>query len=75
MLRNIAELGFSEPTPIQRQAIPVLLSVCLLEIYKLSIYICEGCVVYFSNAWHSGLLYFLRHQNLEKSRVEELTPV
>ncbi|KAI4364267.1 hypothetical protein MLD38_020383 [Melastoma candidum] len=26
LLRNIAELGFSEPTPIQRQAIPVLLS-------------------------------------------------
>ncbi|KAI4378744.1 hypothetical protein MLD38_016181 [Melastoma candidum] len=26
LLRNIAELGFSEPTPVQRQAIPVLLS-------------------------------------------------
>ncbi|XP_030540676.1 DEAD-box ATP-dependent RNA helicase 57 isoform X3 [Rhodamnia argentea] len=26
LLRNIAELGFKEPTPIQRQAIPVLLS-------------------------------------------------
>nr|XP_016504604.1 PREDICTED: DEAD-box ATP-dependent RNA helicase 57-like [Nicotiana tabacum] len=27
LLRNLAELGFKEPTPIQRQAIPVLLSV------------------------------------------------
>ncbi|KAJ8538304.1 hypothetical protein K7X08_014844 [Anisodus acutangulus] len=26
LLRNLAELGFKEPTPIQRQAIPVLLS-------------------------------------------------
>ncbi|XP_010475991.1 PREDICTED: DEAD-box ATP-dependent RNA helicase 57 [Camelina sativa] len=26
ILRNLAELGFKEPTPIQRQAIPVLLS-------------------------------------------------
>lgn len=26
ILRNLAELGFEEPTPIQRQAIPVLLS-------------------------------------------------
>ncbi|XP_059646911.1 DEAD-box ATP-dependent RNA helicase 57 [Cornus florida] len=26
LLRNLAELGFREPTPIQRQAIPVLLS-------------------------------------------------
>ncbi|XP_030477356.1 DEAD-box ATP-dependent RNA helicase 57 [Syzygium oleosum] len=26
LLRNIAELGFKEPTPIQRQAIPVLVS-------------------------------------------------
>ncbi|KAM5559866.1 DEAD-box ATP-dependent RNA helicase 57 [Rosa sericea] len=26
LLRNLAELGFEEPTPIQRQAIPVLLS-------------------------------------------------
>lgn len=27
LLRNLAELGIKEPTPIQRQAIPVLLSV------------------------------------------------
>lgn len=30
LLRNLAELGFEEPTPIQRQAIPVLLSVRFL---------------------------------------------
>ena len=27
LVRNLAELGFKEPTPIQRQAIPVLLCV------------------------------------------------
>jgi superfamily II DNA/RNA helicase len=27
LLRNLKELGFKEPTPIQRQAIPILLSV------------------------------------------------
>lgn len=27
LIRNLAKMGFKEPTPIQRQAIPVLLSV------------------------------------------------
>jgi len=38
LLRNMASLGFNEPTPIQRQAFPVLLSVwsSILDIFCFS---------------------------------------
>lgn len=57
ILRNIAELGFSEPTPIQSQAIPVLLSVCLLVVYEISIFTCERSLgISFYIFWRKWIL-------------------
>lgn len=41
LLRNLEELGFKEPTSIQRQAIPVLLSVCSSTKTVLPVSVCR----------------------------------
>ena len=68
LLHNMARLGFNEPTPIQRQAIPVLLSVWsyLFYISSASADLTSFCFSFFFN------FQLLKNKN-KKLRIEYLS--
>lgn len=59
LLRNLEELGFKEPTSIQRQAIPVLLSVCSSTKAVSPVFVCRFSFFFsFFSSWR-GVYAFI----------------